>query len=95
MSSNILTGIECDPRTVDALLSMGSGAELYRAAFEQLAAQHPRRFLRIDATRPAIVVSRDVAKVIVQRLPAPAPASPHARSAGGFESSPYGSAPVG
>jgi PAS domain S-box-containing protein len=37
LSSNILTGSECDPRTVDALLSMGSGAELYRAVFEQLA----------------------------------------------------------
>ena len=65
------------------------------AAFEQLAAQQPRRFIRIDATRPAIVVSRDVARVIVQRLPAPAPASPPTRSPGGFESSHYGSAPVG
>ncbi|MGC2032280.1 MAG: PAS domain S-box protein, partial [Steroidobacteraceae bacterium] len=37
MSSDFLTVSECDPRTVDALLSMGSGAELYRAAFEQLA----------------------------------------------------------
>lgn len=64
------------------------------AGFEQLAAQHPRRFVRIDATRPAILVSRDVEKVIVQRLPAPAPVSP-ARNSGGFKSSPYGSAPVG
>jgi dTMP kinase len=63
------------------------------AAFEQLAAQHPRRFLRIDATRPAIAVSRDVEKVIVQRLPAPA--SPPARAAGGVGSYPYGGAPVG
>jgi len=45
------------------------------AAFEHLAAQHPRRFVRIDATRPAIIVSRDIEKVIVQRLPAPAPTS--------------------
>ena len=51
-----------------------------RRAFEQLAAQHPRRFVRIDATRPAIIVSRDVEKVIVQRLPAPAPSSPPIRN---------------
>jgi len=37
LNSKLLTGSECDPRTVDALLSMGSGAELYRAMFEQLA----------------------------------------------------------
>jgi dTMP kinase len=65
------------------------------AAFDQLAAQHPRRFVRVDATRTAIAVSRDVEKVIVQRLPAPAPASPPARTPGGFEPSPYGGAPVG
>jgi thymidylate kinase len=53
------------------------------AAYEQLAAQHPRRFLRIDATRPAIVVSRDVEKVIVQRLPAATPTAPPVRSASG------------
>ena len=52
------------------------------AAFEQLAAQHPRRFLRIDATRPAITVSRDIEKVIVQWLPA-APTIPPLRSASG------------
>jgi hypothetical protein len=38
----------------------------------------------IDATRPAIIVSRDVEKVIVQRLPAPAPAAPPVRSASSF-----------
>ena len=53
------------------------------AAFAQLAAQHPRRFLRIDATRPAIAVSRDIEKVIVQRLPAAAPTAPPVRSASG------------
>jgi dTMP kinase len=53
------------------------------AAYEQLAAQHPRRFLRIDATRPAIAVSRDVEKVIVQRLPAATPTAPPVRSASG------------
>jgi dTMP kinase len=53
------------------------------AAYEQLAAQHPRRFLRIDATRPAIVVSRDIEKVIVQRLPAATPTAPPVRSASG------------
>jgi PAS domain S-box-containing protein len=37
MSSDPLPGSECDPRTVDALLSMGAGAKLYRAVFEQLA----------------------------------------------------------
>lgn len=49
------------------------------AAFDQLAVQHPRRFLRIDGTRPAIAVSREVERVILQRLPAPAPAAPAAR----------------
>jgi dTMP kinase len=53
------------------------------AAYEQLAAQHPRRFLRIDAARPAIVVSRDIEKVIVQRLPAATPTAPPVRSASG------------
>jgi dTMP kinase len=82
-----LDRFEVAPETVHAAVE---------AAFEQLAAQHPRRFLRIDATRPAIVVSRDISTAIVQRLPAPAPVSlPPARSAGGFEASPYGSAPVG
>jgi len=50
--------------------------------------------VRIDATRPAILVSRDVEKVIVQRLPAPAPTAPPVRSSGGIESGSYGSAPV-
>jgi dTMP kinase len=53
------------------------------AAYEQLAAQHPRRFLHIDATRPAIVVSRDIERVIVQRLPAATPTAPPVRSASG------------
>jgi dTMP kinase len=53
------------------------------AAFEQLAAQHPRRFVRIDATRPAIAVSRDIEKIIVQRLPAATPTAPPVRSASG------------
>jgi dTMP kinase len=53
------------------------------AAFEQLAAQHPRRYHRIDATRPAIVVSREIEKVIVQRLPAATPNAPPVRSASG------------
>ncbi|HTV95103.1 MAG TPA: PAS domain S-box protein [Steroidobacteraceae bacterium] len=37
MSSYPLARIECEARTADALLTMGSGAELYRAVFEQLA----------------------------------------------------------
>jgi dTMP kinase len=64
------------------------------ASFEQLAAEHPRRFVRLDATRPAIIVSRDVERVIVQRLPAAAPTAPPVRSSGGVGSGSYGSAPV-
>lgn len=37
MHKDSLPRSDCDPRTVDALLSMGSGADLYRAVFEQLA----------------------------------------------------------
>jgi len=53
------------------------------ATFDQLAVQHPRRFLRIDGTRPAIAVSREIERIIVQRLPAPAPAAPAARYSAG------------
>lgn len=38
------------------------------AAFDWLAAEHPDRIVRIDAGRPAVVISHDVMRVVEDRL---------------------------
>ena len=38
------------------------------AMFEQLAAEHPRRIVRVDANRPAVAISHDVMRAVVDRL---------------------------
>jgi dTMP kinase len=39
-----------------------------RATFDRLAVEHPDRFVRIDANRPATAVSQDVMRLVEQRL---------------------------
>jgi len=40
-----------------------------RDAFDRLAAAYPKRIVRVDATRPAMELSRDIADVVLARLP--------------------------
>lgn len=41
-----------------------------RATFDGLAAEHPDRIVRVDASRPAMLVSQDVMRIASQRLQA-------------------------
>jgi dTMP kinase len=40
--------------------------------FDNLAAQHPERIVTVDAARPAVSVSRDIERIALERVPAPA-----------------------
>jgi dTMP kinase len=41
-----------------------------RATFDHLAAEHPDRIVRVDASRPAMAVSQDVVRIVQNRLQA-------------------------
>lgn len=47
-----------------------------RAAFDRLAARHPDRIVAVDSSRPAMVVSQDVMRVVEERLQAAGVARP-------------------
>jgi dTMP kinase len=49
----------------------GAGSDFHsrvHAAFDRLAASNPERIVRVDAGRPAMVVSQDVMRTVQQRL---------------------------
>lgn len=51
----------------------GAGGDFHsrvHATFERLAAEQPRRIVRIDASHPAVTVSNDIMRVVLDRLEA-------------------------
>ncbi len=49
----------------------GAGDDFHtrvRQAFDRLAADHPERFVRVDASRPAVTVSNEVMRLVQGRL---------------------------
>jgi dTMP kinase len=49
----------------------GAGDEFHlrvHETFDRLAAEHPERIVRVDANRPAVAVSQEVMRIVVDRL---------------------------